>query len=56
MLLFDLKLFQNTIKKPIENDISRECSNAIILPGIAVNGIAESKEIIKWLKTIGYEL
>ncbi|MHC1683972.1 MAG: flavodoxin [Clostridiaceae bacterium] len=40
----------------IENDIARECSNSIILPGIAVNGIAASEEITKWLETIGYQL
>ena len=38
----------------IENDIAKECSKSIILPGIAVNGTAQSEEIINWLKKIGY--
>jgi flavodoxin len=29
----------------IENDIARECSKSIILPGIAVNGIAGPEEV-----------
>lgn len=40
----------------IENDIAKECTKSIILSGIAVNGIAESEEVTKWLETIGYEL
>ena len=40
----------------IENDITKECSKSIILPGIAVNGTVASEEIANWLKTIGYEL
>ncbi|WP_367568988.1 flavodoxin [Lacrimispora sp.] len=39
----------------IENDISKECSKSMILPGIAVNGIAVPEDIINWLETIGYE-
>lgn len=39
----------------IENDIAKECSKSIILPGIAVNGSVTSEEVINWLKTIGYE-
>lgn len=38
----------------IENDIARECSNSIILPGIAVNGAASPEEITKWLEAIGF--
>lgn len=37
----------------IENDISKECSNSIIMHGIAVNGTAAPEDIIKWLETIG---
>lgn len=37
----------------IENDIARECPKSNILPGIAVNGTAQSEEVTKWLKTIG---
>lgn len=37
----------------IENDIAKECSKSIILPGIAVNGTATSEEVAKWLETIG---
>jgi flavodoxin len=40
----------------IENDIARECSKSIILPGIAVNGAAQSEEVTKWLEAIGFEL
>jgi flavodoxin len=40
----------------IENDIAKECSESIILPGIAVNGIVAPEEITNWLQTIGYEL
>lgn len=40
----------------IENDIARECSKSIILPGIAVNGTVETEEVTKWLKQIGYKL
>ncbi|WPC39770.1 flavodoxin [Clostridium sp. JS66] len=40
----------------IENDIARECSKSIILPGIAVNGTVASKEVTNWLKIIGYKL
>lgn len=36
----------------IENDIAKECPNSIILPGIAVNGLAEPEEVRKWLKHI----
>lgn len=39
----------------IENDIARECSKSIILPGIAINGTVESKEVTNWLKIIGYK-
>ncbi|MBR0596691.1 flavodoxin [Sinanaerobacter chloroacetimidivorans] len=37
----------------IEDDISKECSKSIILPGIAVNGAIKPEEITNWLKTIG---
>ena len=37
----------------IENDIAKECSNSIIIPGIAVNGAVSSEEVTKWLETIG---
>lgn len=40
----------------IENDIARECSKSIILPGIDVNGAFSSEEVTKWLETIGYQL
>jgi flavodoxin len=40
----------------IENDISKECSKSIILPGIAVNGTVKSEEVTNWLRSIGYEL
>jgi len=40
----------------IENDISKECSKSIILPGIAVNGTAKSEEVTNWLRSIGYKL
>ncbi|MBZ2174296.1 flavodoxin [Schnuerera sp. xch1] len=39
----------------IENDIAKECTESIILPGIAVNGTVESEDIKRWLETIGYE-
>ncbi|AWK52900.1 flavodoxin [Clostridium beijerinckii] len=39
----------------IENHIARECPKSNILPGIAVNGTAQSEEVTKWLETIGYE-
>lgn len=38
----------------IEDEISKECSKSIILPGFAVNGTAASEEVTKWLETIGY--
>ena len=40
----------------IENDIAKECSKSIILPGIVVNGTVTSEEVTNWLGTIGYEL
>lgn len=40
----------------IVNDITRECSKSIILPGIAVNGTVASEEVKKWLETIEYHL
>jgi flavodoxin len=40
----------------IENDIAKECSKSIILPGIAVNGTVNSEEVANWIKRIGYEL
>ncbi len=40
----------------IENDIAKECSKLIILPGIAVNGAVTPEEVTKWLAAIGYEL
>lgn len=39
----------------IETDIAKECSKAMILPGIAINGTASSEEIENWLKAIEYE-
>lgn len=36
----------------IENDIARECSDSIIVPGIAVNGIAQLEEVKKWIDDI----
>lgn len=38
----------------IENDIAKECTQSIILPGIAVGGTVVSEEVKNWLKTIGY--
>jgi flavodoxin len=40
----------------IEDDIAKECSRSIILPGIAVNGTVASEEVTSWLGTIGYKL
>mgnify|MGYP000258717703 CR=1 FL=1 len=40
----------------IENNIAKECSKAIILPGIAVNGTFAAEGVTNWLETIGYEL
>jgi flavodoxin len=40
----------------IENDIAKECSKSIILPGIAVNGTVTSEEVANWLRTIRYGL
>jgi flavodoxin len=40
----------------IENDIAKECSKSIILPGIAANGTVTSEEVTNWLKTIGYKV
>ncbi|QAA32274.1 flavodoxin [Clostridium manihotivorum] len=37
----------------IENDIAKECTEATILSGIAVNGIAQTEEIANLLKEIG---
>lgn len=37
----------------IENDIAKECSKSIILPGIAINGTVATEEVINWLETIG---
>lgn len=34
----------------IENDIAKECSDSVILPGIAVNGTVASEEVATWLK------
>lgn len=39
----------------IENDIAKECSKSIILPGIAISGSVAPEEVTKWLETIGYE-
>lgn len=36
----------------IENDIAKECSKSILLPGIAVNGTVASEEVTNWLETI----
>ncbi|MFT4104146.1 MAG: flavodoxin [Lacrimispora sp.] len=40
----------------IVNDISKECPDSIILPGIAANGIAAPEDVVNWLKAIGYEI
>lgn len=40
----------------IENDVAKECSKSIILPGIVVNGTVTSEEVTNWLRTIGYEV
>ncbi len=40
----------------IEKDIAKECSNALILPGLAVNGTASAKEVTNWLQTIGCKI
>lgn len=40
----------------IKNDIAKECSKSIILPGIASNGTVTSEEVTNWLKTIGYKM
>jgi hypothetical protein len=37
----------------IENDIAKEFSKSIILPGIAVTGTAAPEEVTNWLKAIG---
>ncbi len=39
----------------IENDILKECSKSMILPGIAINGTIKSEEVANWLTSIGYE-
>lgn len=38
----------------IENDIAKECSKSIILPGLAVNGNVSEETVITWLNQIGY--
>ena len=40
----------------IENDINRECSKSVILPGMAINGIVAPEEVTNWLKIIGCKL
>ena len=40
----------------IEDEISRECSKSIILPGIDVNGTAQPEQVTNWLETVGYKL
>lgn len=40
----------------IENDIAKECSKSLILPGIAVHGAFTPEEVTNWLETIGYPL
>lgn len=40
----------------IENDIARECSKSILLPGIAVNGTVASEEVANWLEMLGLKL
>ena len=40
----------------IENDINRECSKSIIMPGMAINGIVAPEEVTNWLKIIGCKL
>ena len=40
----------------IEDEISKECSKSIILPGIDVNGTAQSEQVTNWIETIGYKL
>ncbi|MBM7870292.1 hypothetical protein JOC70_001762 [Clostridium pascui] len=39
----------------IGNDIAKECSKSRILPGIAVNGTVQSKEVRNWLEAIEYK-
>lgn len=36
----------------IKNDIAKECSKSVILPGIAVNGTFTPEDIANWLGTI----
>lgn len=38
----------------IETDISRECSNAKILPGFNANGMISTREVSEWLEGIKY--
>ncbi|HCX61350.1 MAG TPA: flavodoxin [Clostridiales bacterium] len=40
----------------IEKDIVKECPNSIIVPGIAVNGIADPEEVRKWLDGISEKI
>lgn len=40
----------------IEDDIAKECSESIILPGIAVNGIVDPEQVASWLDSLGFEL
>ena len=39
----------------IENEIEKECSSSILLPGIAVNGPVRPEEVTNWLKSLGYK-
>ena len=36
----------------IENNIAGECPGSMIVPGIAVNGIAQPEEVKKWIDDI----
>lgn len=40
----------------IEDDIAKECSEAVILPGLAVNGIVAPEEVSNWLNSINFKL
>lgn len=39
----------------IEDDIVKECSEALILSGLAVNGIVAPEEVSNWLNSINFK-
>lgn len=39
----------------IEDDIAKECSEAVILSGLAVNGIVSPEEVSNWLNSINFK-